>query len=84
MGSSRGWRELAMLEKKNKMVEFSLEKTGIRNRIQRGRNPWLLNFDFEDFLDLDGSLDAVSLYTHLGWFLFEFSCWMICGNMPEM
>ena len=38
---------------KNKMMEFSLEKMGIENRIKRGRNQVLLNFDFGVFLGFD-------------------------------
>ena len=39
-------RDIFRLELMIKLVEFSLEKMGIRNKIKRGRNPWLLNFDF--------------------------------------
>ena len=35
---------------KKEMMEFSFRKMGIENRIKRSRNPWLLNFDFGDFL----------------------------------
>ena len=45
-------REPFKLEMKNKMMGFSFEKMGIENRIKRSRNPWLLNFDFGDFLNL--------------------------------
>ena len=48
-------RDIFKLEMMIKMVEFSLEKMGIRIGIKRSENQWLLNFDFEDFLDLDGS-----------------------------
>ena len=36
-----------MLEMKNKMVEFSLGKMGIRNRIKRSENQELLNLILE-------------------------------------
>ena len=65
-------------------MKFSFKKMGIVTRIKRSRNQELLNFDFGDFLKWMNLLCAVASSSHLGWFMFDFSCLKICGNVLKV
>ena len=68
-------------------MEISLEKMGIRIGIKRSENQWLLNFDFEDFFDMDYSCNAVSFSSSIGhgfvWFFLLEWMWKYAGNVGD-